>query len=1503
MYRLFIILLFNCSLIFSSENFNIKEKNYNNTVIGLTVGEISFDDVNDYKVIKSSSKGETQEPGLPELPTYTFNYSIEPTKNYNVEFLSDNFTIYQNIDLHPVQPMVKVGEEKVFTKNQNFYNLDATYPESKVSSKRMSMRGYELLSVEVIPFDYNAKTKELKVYNEVDVIITEAGTRESNNRAPRSQIFENMYLNTIINSDDYQDSRSFQKPSILYISGGSLASSSYLETLTDWRHKQGYVVNVASTSETGSSTTSIKNYIENAYENWENPPEHICLIGDANGSIAVPTYTVYGGQGWSSASGEGDFPYTLLEGNDLLPEVTIGRISIRSTSEFITAVNKIIGYEKNYANDSDWLNAIALVGDPNDSGISTVITNQYIEQIVNIHGGITDIRTKYSGGNDYDDWMRDQINDGVAYLNYRGFYGFSGFTSSDVGQLFNGYKLPFIATLTCGTGSFATETTCMTESLYRAGTSVSPKGAVAVIGTAQSYTHTAFNNIVDMGIFDGLFVHNVATAGEATVYGKLAINEIYPQNPNDNVYLFATWNNLLGDPATQMWTSSPKELSVNHIPMVINGSNNFQVLIEDENGHPLENIIVTLSREDNLSDELFETVLTGPNGVADFQLPYNLSAGEVSVVSRAINYLPDESFFIVSDALPELSINNNSVNINDNDGNNDGFWNPGENVQIEFSITNNYNGLLENLYADITSYSNSIALESNTNINIGNLSAGNSFQFTNLIATASNSMLDSEDPMLRLQVYSTVDDLLWNYIIPVDFRSSNIVSNYIISNENNGLLNVGETGSLSLNVYNEGSMSLEGLTATLNYSGSLLSLENNQINFGTINPGQIVTSENSVQISASTSVINGSIINIPVVYNTSTGFTTNSIISVQVGAITVNDPVGPDSHGYYIYDIGDTGYQLAPEYDWIEIDPDYGGNGDEVNVYDGGNNQDDVTTISLPFTFTFYGENYNTVSVCSNGWISFGSTEMSSFRNYTLPGPGGPSPIVAVFWDDLKTTNGGEIYSYYDQDNDSFIIEWSNLRTYLTNSSESFQIILFNTGDETPTGDDEMKLQYKDFNNTSVGEYPVGNYDGPVIHGQYCTVGIEDHLGTTGLQYTFNNSYSAGARTLSDQSALLITTRGSIPYAQPQANYSSNEFIFNVPTNEQETEQLVVSNNGEDGSMLVYDLNVAPYPVGNDYIDNFGYAWVESDNNNDIVNYEWLDIENDNTIMEFENNDTGAQIDLTFDFPFYDRSYSSCFVNPNGWIGFEEDSDAWNNQSLFNEETPSAGIFGFWDDLNPEFSGNEVSSGIVKYHIDDSRLVVWFDEVIHWTSTERIYDFQMILYNSGKIVFNYRNMQGDVNSATIGIKSPNGDDGLQVVYNDAFMNNELSVSFNSANWLDANLLSGNASQLASGSSAIYNINVNTANLPEGEYDAYVIVGTNAESNLDILPVTLNTQNSFILGDINQDSVIDVLDVVRMVSIIMGDYSPSNLEELLCDVNEDNVVNVQDIILVINLILN
>jgi len=234
--------------------------------------------------------------------------------------------------------------------------------------------------------------------------------------------------------------------------------------------------------------------------------------------------------------------------------------------------------------------------------------------------------------------------------------------------------------------------------------------------------------------------------------------------------------------------------------------------------------------------------------------------------------------------------------------------------------------------------------------------------------------------------------------------------------------------------------------------------------------------------------------------------------------------MGPDDYGYYIYDSGDIDYLIAPSYEWIEIDSRYDGNGSHLSsLNDNGDNGDDVETVNLPFNFRFYGQDYERLSICSNGWIAFGETALSSFRNYPLPGAGGPGKMVAVFWDDLKTTNSGRVYTWYDEVNKLFIVQWSRVRTFQNNTSETFQVILrdpmYYT---TPTGDGEILIQYLDFNNNTTGSYSWSQ-----IHGNYCTVGIEDHTMTRGLEYTFNNSYADAAMPLSDGTAILITTRGS----------------------------------------------------------------------------------------------------------------------------------------------------------------------------------------------------------------------------------------------------------------------------------------------------------------------------------------------------------------------------------------
>ena len=134
--------------------------------------------------------------------------------------------------------------------------------------------------------------------------------------------------------------------------------------------------------------------------------------------------------------------------------------------------------------------------------------------------------------------------------------------------------------------------------------------------------------------------------------------------------------------------------------------------------------------------------------------------------------------------------------------------------------------------------------------------------------------------------------------------------------------------------------------------------------------------------------------------------------------------------------------------------------------------------------------------------------------------------MVAAFWDDLLTGSSGYVY-YYEFD-DQVVIQWDNMRTcgdltggwYASNCSggprQTFEIILYSSS--------EIKIQYQDFNNSSDGNYPNG---GTPSHGCYSTVGIENHLGDIGLQYTFNNVYPDAASTLQDGSALFITDGGN----------------------------------------------------------------------------------------------------------------------------------------------------------------------------------------------------------------------------------------------------------------------------------------------------------------------------------------------------------------------------------------
>ncbi len=78
---------------------------------------------------------------------------------------------------------------------------------------------------------------------------------------------------------------------------------------------------------------------------------------------------------------------------------------------------------------------------------------------------------------------------------------------------------------------------------------------------------------------------------------------------------------------------------------------------------------------------------------------------------------------------------------------------------------------------------------------------------------------------------------------------------------------------------------------------------------------------------------------------------------------------------------------------------------------------------------------------------------------------------------------------------------------------------------------------------------------------------------------------------------------------------------------------------------------------------------------------------------------------------------------------------------------------------------------------------------------------------------------------------------------------------------------------------------------------YFTYEPNAEIMIDVIQVILD-EADWIIGDVNLDQAIDILDVITIVNnIIEGNYN------YLSDLNQDEIINVQDIVLLIQIILD
>ena len=871
------------------------------------------------------------------------------------------------------------------------------------------------------------------------------------------------------------------------------------------------------------------------------------------------------------------------------------------------------------------------------------------------------------------------------------------------------------------------------------------------------------------------------------------------------------------------------------------GSNYLQVTVLDDGGDPIENAWVTAFME---NEDFVQRAYTDEQGIVF--LP--MSAAILGLVDLTVthhNNIPHlGTFNVISDP---IFVNVNGVVIDDDNngassGNDDGLVNPGEDIELLVGLKNYGNQAANAVITTISSETEFITISDDSE-DYGDILPGNtnycndSFKFS-----VDDNVLGGASIQINLDIEDNSGNQ-WDDHIFIPIAGANLdVADYTIIDAN-GILNPGDTVELIVTLFNSGLAEAINLQGELSCDNDYITFIDSIADFEDIQPGQTGDNDASrFELTADSHSINGSQIEFELVLSNTNGFYQTVIFLVDVGIVTVLDPLGPDNYGYYAYDSNDETYDLHPMYNWIEIDPAYSGSGTIITLYDNGDDGD-VADVSMPFSFNFYGINYDMISVCSNGWIAPGGSSQASFMNSQIPGPQGPSPMIAPFWDDLKMS-GGHVCYYYDLAEHAFIVEWSHLQSDWSNLEETFQVLIYDPAVyPTPSGDAEIVFQYQTINNNS-----IGNYSGyGVEHGQYSTVGLEDHDGTGGLEYTYNNTYPTAAAILQNEFAIKFTTMGGGAQSPPILNFDPSNIQFILEPETTGEQILQITNAGE--ANLIYSLektydNSTDDSIEKTYInpvtetgrghggpDNFGYQWFDSYESNGPI-YNWRDISSLGTVVTFVDPNQGTDLmQIGFDFYFYGTYYSEFRINPNGWIGFGDDVSEANNLSLPHPYAPKPAILPFWDDLDP------ISSGAVSYYSTSDSLVVWFDDVEHTAGNYNgVYDFQLILYTDGDMLIQYREMSGDTNSATIGIQNGQASDALQITYNGNFVENEFAVIIKKiADWMEIDPVYGFIEQ---GQSADITITANSSGLVNGEFLGAVVLTTN-DPNFTVVEIPVS----------------------------------------------------------------
>lgn len=820
-------------------------------------------------------------PGYPVIPFYQYNI-LEKQNNVSGKVLVKSVEYYdEEIEgrLLPAGKPIPISHPSDVvdrTENSEIYGSKSAYPAENVfGSNTQFLRGHGITTVKIYPAIYYPSENIVRCIKTITFENTskahKAEMNAYNDAETMRRIADIADDSSALSSYTYPERKSTDYD-ILFITSETLLSA--LQPYINFKTNQGYYCAVELTEhiyqyyQGNDSQEKIRNCVKDYYNNYG--IDYLMLVGDAD--VATPEQNIIPCRGFY-AGGDPSIPsdlyYSNLDGTwnedgdnlfgedsfeaDFYAEVSVGRICADSPDEVTRHTNKLMLYQSSpVANEVE---KDLMVGENLNSEIVTW-GGTYKDEIAygtSNHGFTTggipsnvSVRRLYErdttwvGSDLYDVYSKDGVHLvnhlGHSNVEYNMKLNASALTTSHFKNNGINHTLTIQYSQGCYNGSFDNrgegysaygKSDCFAEVFTTLET-----GHVAQIGNSRYGWYMPGNTNVssqyyDRLFFDGLYHRGYTKIGDANRYSKEKYTSWVTGYDGDNFRFVNYEVTLFGDPSMKVWIEKPYPILATIVSAVPNTLKDWNI------GCNIDKAEIVITKDNAI---IYKGNTQNGNFTIDFQ-SLNLVSGDTMQVNiMADNMIPFITSVGVLNFTPVIDF---TFNYSDSQGNNDGIINYGDRVNFIIRATNLSEAPFPGEQVTITCDDDFVELGVES-FGLQELAAGESGNVEGLYAYINPNTAISKDVVLKFHLSNNISfETFMTIEVPViSLDSYSIVEK---TGDKDGVIEQGETGTITLTYSNSGKYPMRNVDIHLDYVDAVINYSDAVVHFDEIASGESVT--------------------------------------------------------------------------------------------------------------------------------------------------------------------------------------------------------------------------------------------------------------------------------------------------------------------------------------------------------------------------------------------------------------------------------------------------------------------------------------------------------------------------------------------------------------------------------------------------------------------------------------------------------------------------------------